>query len=73
MGVKFDYSKLKGRIVERFGSVTKFAAVTGVKVNTLNVTLRKGAPLKGHLLYKFAEVLEITQAEIPTYFFVPKF
>ena len=73
MGIKFDYSKLRGRIVEKFGSVTKFAAAAGVKVNSLNVTLRTGTPLKGHSLYKFAEMLEITQAEIPAYFFTPKF
>ena len=35
----FDYSKLRGRIVEKYGNQAKFAAALGVSENTFSLKM----------------------------------
>lgn len=70
---KFDYSRLKGRIVEKFGTAGSFAEALGFKPNMLTARLRNGTPWKDCEIYAACELLGIAPGEIPYYFFVPKF
>lgn len=70
---KFDYSRLKGRIVEKFGTAGNFAGAIGFKANMLTTRLRNGTPWKDCEIWAACEALGISPEEIPAYFFAPKF
>ena len=65
----FDYSKLKGKITELFGTRDKFAQKLGIAPNTLSLKLNgKGEFSQGEIA-KMSDVLQIDKQDIPTYFF----
>jgi transcriptional regulator with XRE-family HTH domain len=63
------YSKLKGRIVEKFGSQSRFADVLGITENTISRKMQSKVEFSKEDMIKWAKLLEIPQAEIPDYFF----
>ena len=71
--VRFDYSRLKGRIVEIFGTAGRFAEALGFKPNMLTARMRNGTPWKDCEIYAACELLGISPEEIPVYFFAVKF
>lgn len=70
--MEFDFSKLLGRIVEKYGTRTAFAAHAGLSDHALSCRLNNKIPLKGEEIYKMAEMLDIPAQDIPIYFFNPK-
>lgn len=64
----FDYSRLRGRIVERFGSVSNFAKIAETNENYLSRKLKSGRPFYTDTAQKMSEILGIT-GEIEQYFF----
>jgi hypothetical protein len=72
--IKFDYSRLRGRIIGKYGTFTAFATATGQKKSNLS------AKLSNHIRINFEEViawsapdkLDIPPAEIHAYFLTPK-
>lgn len=69
----FDYSKLRGRIREKFGSEKKFAEALGVSnVSVSNKFNKKDGGLSQETILKWAELLEIPKEKIGVYFFTPK-
>ena len=54
----FDYSKLEGRIVEKFGSNRAFAEKWGKSENTIS---RK---LNGKIAFSTADIIEISSEEM---------
>lgn len=72
MAVEFDYSKLKGRIVEKFGSRSAFANAVTMNPEQLSRRLNNRTPIKGEEVILFADVLEIDEADLCSYFFTPK-
>ena len=73
MKVKFDYSRLKGRIIERFGTASAFASAMGFKPNMLTSRLKNETPWKDQDILTACKLLCISPEEIPAYFFTPKF
>lgn len=71
--IKFDYSLLKGLIVEKFGTSAKFAEAMGWAPNLVSYRLRNGTPWRDDEIYAACGLLGISQQDIPSYFFVPKF
>jgi len=74
MRIEFDFSKLRGRIVERFGNNANFCDVVGMSVQRLSARLNNRAqfqPVEIKLFCK-PEYLDIADSEIPAYFFAPK-
>ncbi len=67
-----DYSKLIGRIVEKFGSRTAFAKAMGMTDDALGRRLNHGARFKSMEYIKACELLEIHPKEMHLYFFTPK-
>ena len=68
---KFDYSKLRGRIVEKFTTCTAFAEALGCSKPALSAKLRGTNSWKLAEVRKTCELLDIQPEEIHLYFFVP--
>lgn len=68
----FDTSKLRGRIVEVFGSQNEFAAAAGCSVSFLSQYLNGKKILDQKTIEKWCEALRIESQEIPAYFFTKR-
>ncbi len=68
----FDTSKLRGRIIEKFGSQKAFCEAVGCSVATLSNYLNGKAQLSQNTIATWANALEIPSGEIDIYFFAPK-
>lgn len=67
-----DYSKLIGRIIEKFGSRTAFAEAMGMKTEALSRRLNNKANFQTEEYIKASELLDIQPKEFYVYFFTPK-
>ena len=67
--VSFDYTALKTRIKERFGTYHAFAAALGVSDKTLYRWLNNETPMSIGSLRRMVEYLEIPAGEIDYFFF----
>lgn len=67
-----DYSKLIGRIVEKFGSRSAFAEAMGLTNEALSRRLNKGTSFQTSEYIRACELLEIHPKEMHLYFFTPK-
>ena len=68
---KFDYSKLIGRIIEKFGSRKAFAEACGFSENTISKKLsgKIGITTNDIINWSSPELLDIDSSDIPEYFF----
>lgn len=69
---KKDYSKLRGRIVEKFGTQTAFAEAMGTTRNTMSYKLKGVRIISTRDIEKWSEALDIPAKEIGLYFFTYK-
>lgn len=69
----FDFSKLRGRIKEQFGSEKAFAEALGMTTSSLSARLNGKIQFDSDEIYLAAELLNIPDEEIGAYFFKPKF
>lgn len=67
-----DYSKLKGRIVEKCGTQGNFAQKMGLSERTVSLKLSGRIPFKQPEILKAVEVLDLSEEDIQAYFFVVK-
>lgn len=65
----YEYNKLKGRIVERFGSQGNFASKIGLSENSVSRKLNCKIGFSQSDMVKWGDILGITQDEYPEYFF----
>jgi hypothetical protein len=68
----FDYSKLRGRIIEKFKSQLNFSKTIGVSQRTLSLKLNNKVFFSQDDIVKMSKLLEIKPREIHTYFFTQK-
>ena len=66
-----DYSKLRGRIVEKFGKYYVFAEALGVSTHTLSERLNNQSAWSHDDMSKAIVLLEIPDGEVGAYFFTP--
>ena len=70
--IQYDYCKLRGKIVEKFGSIKKLSK----NINISNTTLYKKLSGKEYFNQKQIEIIRyalgINETEINEYFFVHK-
>ena len=66
---KFDYSKLKGRIMEKIGTQKAFAESMGWSERTTSLKLSRKIPWTQLDIEKAMEVLGLESNQIPEYFF----
>lgn len=65
----FDYSKLRGRIIEKFGTQGCFAKKLGVSERTLSLKLNNKIFFSQDEITKISELLNISKDKIQVYFF----
>mgnify|MGYP003293673981 CR=1 FL=1 len=72
--MKFDYSKLIGRIIEKFGSRKAFAEACGLSENSISKKLsgKMGITTNDIIKWSSSELLDIAIHDIPEYFFAFK-
>jgi len=70
--MKFDYSKLRGRIIEKFGSITAFAKAYGLSLITMSKKLNGKVAFSPEDIVRMSapEFLDIQPCEYHEYFFV---
>lgn len=68
----FNYSKLKGRIVEVYGTQNAFAKALGITPQNLSHKLNNGVGFSQLDILKWCELLKIPIGEIEQYFFCCK-
>lgn len=68
----FDYSKLRGKIREKFKTQARFANSMGFSGGTLSTKLNNAAEFTQHEIKRACLLLSIGQAEISLYFFTRK-
>lgn len=67
--MEFDYSKLRGRIVEKFGSQKEFAKAMKWSERTLSLKMNGIRTWKQTDIKKAIKLLELSDVDIPIYFF----
>ena len=67
--LKFDYSKLKGRIKEKCDSQKAFADLLGVTEGTLTSKLQGYTYFTQEEIFKSCDILEINSDKVFNYFF----
>ncbi|MBR5948348.1 MAG: DUF739 family protein [Clostridia bacterium] len=65
----FDFNKLRGRIVEKYGSIEKFAKAMDVSATTLGRKLSAKSTFTHDEIVKACRLLEIPFKEVHIYFF----
>ena len=70
----FDFSKLRGRIVEKFGTCAAFAAAVGLPASSVSDRLNNRIMIDSDeiLCWSQPDVLDIPADEIHVYFLTPK-
>lgn len=68
----FDYSKLRGRIVEKYQSQRRFAADFPISERSLSLKLSNQVFFRADEIERCCEMLEISAEEIKSYFFTAK-
>lgn len=68
----YDYSKLLGRITEKYGSQANFAGAMGLSERSLSLKLNGKVGWKQAEIAKACTLLDLTGADIPEYFFTLK-
>ena len=71
----FDYRKLEGRIVEKFGTRSAFAVAAGFTNTQLSARLNNKVFFDSDEIVRMSrpELLDIPAVEIPVYFFTLDF
>lgn len=68
----YDYSKLLGRITEKYGTQAQFSGAMGMSERSLSLKLNSKVAFKQPEIAKACSLLEIVDADIPAYFFTLK-
>lgn len=71
--MQFDFSRLRGRIVEKYGSCERFARAMGRSKVWLSSRLNNAVHWRAPEMREAAQLLDILPEEIPSYFLVQKF
>lgn len=72
MKVEFNYNKLRGRIVEKYGNTSCFAKSFGISKASMSLKLNNKINFSSQEMLEVSELLEIPKAEIPDYFLTTK-
>ena len=69
-----EYRKLRGRIIEKFGSVQAFAKAYGISLNSMSRKLNRKTSITTADIVKMSspEFLDITPDKVYEYFFAHK-
>ena len=71
---EYDYSKLRGRIIEKLGNCKKYATILGISDTALYNKLNNKVPFNQDEILKSMskDALDINSSEVCNYFFMQK-
>ncbi|MUP48948.1 DUF739 domain-containing protein [Veillonellaceae bacterium M2-8] len=67
--MNYNYSKLLGRLTERYGTQARFCEALGISQRSLSLKLNNKTPFKQKEITRAQELLDIRGDEIQQYFF----
>lgn len=67
--MSFSYSKLRGKIIEKYGSQSAFVRAFGVSENTFSMKMNNKVRFSTDDILKIIKMLDIPETEIGEYFF----
>lgn len=67
--MSFNFNKLRGKIIEKYGSQAEFSKVLGISQNTLSKKMNNKARFSSDDIVKIKELLNIPNDEVNSYFF----
>ncbi len=70
--MSFDYSKLSGKMVEKYGTQYNFAIAIGLSERSLSLKLNNKVYWKNSEIKNACSLLDIPQEDIGSYFFEQK-
>lgn len=70
--MNYDYSKLRGRIVEKFMTLGNFAKTLNCELGIVSRYLNGKTEFRQSTIIKWANILDISPYDIGVYFFTPK-
>lgn len=70
--MEFDYSKLRGKIKEVFGTQADFAKAIGINKGLLSRALNNSREFSQKEINKACTALQLSPEQIPLYFFAQK-
>lgn len=68
----FNYNKLRGKIVEKYGTLSNFADSIGKAVAWVSAKLNSGTGFSAAEVTTWCKALEIEKSEVGIYFFTEK-
>lgn len=72
INLAFDYSKLRGKIVEKYSSQAAFVEDFGISENSFSLKMNNKSRFSPDDIIKIVDMLDISKDEIGAYFFTPK-
>lgn len=70
--IQFDYSKLKGRIVEKCGTQKAFSELLGISEGTITSKLLGHTYFSQDEIFRTLEILDIDPSKVTLYFFTAR-
>lgn len=70
--MSFNYNKLRGRIIERYGSQSAFASEFGISNNVFTKKMNSRIRFTTNDIIRIVNMLDIPESEIGEYFFTQK-
>ena len=67
--MQYEYRKLIGRIIEKFGTRKNFAEAVGISENSMSLKLNGKTDFSRDDMARWGELLEIDVSEFGSYFF----
>lgn len=68
----FDYARLKGRIIEKYGTQSNFVRAFGISENSFSLKMNNKSRFSSDDIIKMTEMLDIEKEEVGKYFFTLK-
>lgn len=72
MSVEFDYSKLRGRIIEKYGSIEAFSNKTSISNISVSKKLNNKVAISREDMIEWSDLLDIPLEEYGAFYFVKK-
>ena len=66
----YDYSKLRGRIIEKYGTLSKFADESGISLVVISNKLNNKSGFNRKDIEQWSKLLDIPGNEYDLYFFI---
>ena len=68
----FDYSKLRGRIVEKFGTQKQFGKAMNISESSLTLKLAGSSGFTQGEIIRAMDLLDLEDSSVAQYFFTPR-